>query len=81
VWRDPKEWCEVLWDNSFTYERHEKKAYSWAWNDTVLRTGLGESTFDKNPNNLILPDKLYPTPCPSYDFALDAQGKPLPTEV
>lgn len=71
----------MLWDNSFVYERHEKKAYSWAWNDEQLREVLGDSTFDKNPNNRILPNKTYPLPCPSYDFAVDAQGQPLATEV
>lgn len=81
VWSTPKEWCELLWDNSFVYQQHEKAAYSLAWNDAVFTEVLGESMNPGNPNNRVLPNRAYPEPCASYDFAKDADGNALATEV
>ena len=67
VWADGKEWCELLWDNSFVYEKHEAKAYSMVWNasevDKSTVDTLTVGIFDSNPNNLVYTEKSWPPPC------------------
>ena len=66
VWKDSKEWCELLWDGAFVYERHEAKAYSFAWNASSLETDeWSPQTHADNPNNRIFTNKDWPLPCPS----------------
>jgi hypothetical protein len=51
-----------------TYELHEAKAYSLAWNNTELDTegdydALTVAQHDANPNDLIFTEKLWPQNC------------------
>ena len=57
IYADGKEMCELLWDNSFTYESNEANAYTWSFAE-------GEA----NPNNGILPSKAFPEQCAGFDI-------------
>lgn len=55
----------MLWDNAFVYERHEAKAYSFAWNSSAVMTDDFEPQMHAdNPNNAVFTGKPWPTPCP-----------------
>jgi hypothetical protein len=69
----------MLWDGAFVYEKNEKMAYSFAWNNPDL--SIDSSNFPSNPNNDILRNVPYPPPCPFMDFAFNETGQPLTTEV
>eukprot|EP00892_Ulva_mutabilis_P010740 jgi/Ulvmu1/8038/UM004_0275.1 len=65
IWTDSKEWCELLWDGAFVYERHEAKAYSFAWNASSLETDdWSPQMHADNPNNRVFANRAWPEPCP-----------------
>jgi hypothetical protein len=57
IYANGKEMCELLWDNSFTYESVEANAYTWSFAEG-----------DPNPNNGILPSKAFPEQCAGFDI-------------
>lgn len=57
IYKDGKELCEVMWDDSFVYETHEKIAYSLMWNP--VQAG-------NNPNNFINTHIEFPPNCDGH---------------
>eukprot|EP00238_Polyblepharides_amylifera_P012429 CAMPEP_0196578826 /NCGR_PEP_ID=MMETSP1081-20130531/9170_1 /TAXON_ID=36882 /ORGANISM="Pyramimonas amylifera, Strain CCMP720" /LENGTH=327 /DNA_ID=CAMNT_0041898159 /DNA_START=106 /DNA_END=1086 /DNA_ORIENTATION=- len=56
IYDDAKEFCEVLWDGSFTYSTDEENAYSFWFPEG-----------QRNPNDLIQPTLGFPSQCDSHD--------------
>ncbi|CAD7698129.1 unnamed protein product [Ostreobium quekettii] len=59
IYKNGQEVCEVMWDDSFVYERHEKAAYSLVWDP--------EETDGKNPNNIVNTHVDFPDNCDGHE--------------
>lgn len=58
IYANGKELCEVMWDQAFVYERHEKAAYSFAWD-------LAQT--NENPNNFVNTHIEFPPNCDGHE--------------